>query len=97
SIEISVVFPAPFSPSRAWTSPLRTSKSTSSLAGLPSNAFDRPHARSTTEPRAFCGSAIRCPDEANSDKCAAFGLLLNGADDALDVERHVRVNRARRG
>ena len=35
----SVVFPAPFSPSSAWTSPERTSKSTSSFATTPGKRF----------------------------------------------------------
>src|SRR3990172_11604050 len=36
---MSVVLPAPFSPSRAWTSPARTSRLTRSLAWTPGNAL----------------------------------------------------------
>ena len=36
---ISVDLPAPFSPSSAWTSPRRSSKSTWSLATMPGNGF----------------------------------------------------------
>src|SRR6186997_3155417 len=45
---ISVDFPAPFSPSRAWISPRRRSKSTRSLARTPGNRFVIPRSSSTT-------------------------------------------------
>src|SRR5262245_54839187 len=35
-----VVLPAPFSPSRTWTSPARNSRSTSDRAGTPSKLFE---------------------------------------------------------
>src|SRR5437868_4825704 len=34
--------PAPFSPSKAWTSPLRTSRSAAAMARKPSNDLDMP-------------------------------------------------------
>ena len=43
---MSVLLPAPFSPSRAWTSPTRTSKSTPSLATTPGKRLTMPR-RST--------------------------------------------------
>src|SRR2546425_8536447 len=41
-IRMSVDFPAPFSPSRAWTSPPRTSKLTSFSAGNPAKDLAMP-------------------------------------------------------
>src|SRR5437763_15667399 len=39
---INVDLPAPFSPTSAWISPARTSKSTASRARTPGNDFDSP-------------------------------------------------------
>ena len=39
---MSVDLPAPFSPSSAWTSPARRSKSTSSLATMPGKRLTMP-------------------------------------------------------
>ena len=39
---MSVDLPAPFSPSRAWTSPVRRSKLTSSLATMPGKRLTMP-------------------------------------------------------
>src|SRR6476619_3244173 len=43
---IRVLLPAPFSPSKAWISPERRSKSTSSLATMPGKALTMPRASS---------------------------------------------------
>src|SRR5581483_10119190 len=47
---ISVDFPAPFSPSRAWTSPARRSKSTWSSATMPGKRFVMPRSSRTVSP-----------------------------------------------
>src|SRR6476620_2908602 len=56
---ISVLLPAPFSPSRAWISPDRSSKSTWSWATTPGNALTIPAASSAAtdaEPAASAGA-----------------------------------------
>src|SRR5262245_2709222 len=45
---MSVVFPAPFSPRSAWTSPRRRSRSTWSLATTPGKRFVIPRSSRTT-------------------------------------------------
>jgi len=45
---ISVVLPAPFSPSRAWTSPGATSKETSSFASTPGKRLVIPRIATAT-------------------------------------------------
>ena len=52
---ISVDFPAPFSPSRAWISPARSAKSTASRAVTPPNRFVIP--RSASRGRSPVGSS----------------------------------------
>src|SRR4051794_29959886 len=57
---ISVDLPAPFSPRSACTSPLRTSRETSSLATMPGNLFVMPRisrtSSSVTRPRSYPGT-----------------------------------------
>src|SRR5690242_17947180 len=53
---MSVVLPAPFSPSRAWTSPQRAQKSTRSLAITPGNCLQRPRISTAS---ATAGSGLR--------------------------------------
>src|SRR6266568_1166422 len=53
---ISVDLPAPFSPSSAWTSPWRRSKSTLSFASTPGNRFVIP--RSSSRGASAMGPAI---------------------------------------
>src|SRR5438093_1018816 len=57
-IFISVDFPAPFSPSSAWTSPRLRSKSTWSLASTPGNRFVMPRS-SRTGAASIGGDAMR--------------------------------------
>ena len=52
-IFISVDLPAPFSPTRPWTWPARSSRSTSSSTVCPTKRFVRPRALSTTSPLAW--------------------------------------------
>src|SRR3954470_12651374 len=58
---ISVDLPAPFWPSRQWTSPARTSRSTPSSARTPGNALTIPRICSSgaaTAPPDFCSALI---------------------------------------
>ena len=61
---ISVLLPAPFSPSSAWTSPARRSKSTWSLATTPGNALTMPRA---SRAGAATGAAV--------SRCAGVGVI----------------------
>src|SRR6267378_5296725 len=73
----SVDFPAPFSPSKAWTSPSRASKSTESLARTPGK-------RLVIERMATAGAAPAVTFEFMRRLSAAFGV----ADHALDKPVH---------
>src|SRR5215207_2342101 len=78
----SVVLPAPFSPRSAWTSPRRSSSSTSTRAGTPSKLFVM--WRATT-----AGSAA-CPPAAFPGSALDAGHTLDGPVDEvrlLGVER----------
>src|SRR5688572_31856284 len=63
-ILISVDFPAPFSPTSAWTSPRRREKSTRSSAVAPAKRLTIPSMRRMTSPSwafrvsAICGAVI---------------------------------------
>src|SRR5215475_504388 len=74
---ISVDLPAPFSPSSAWTSPCRRSKSTWSFATTPGNRFVMPLSSRTVE-----GSTATAGDSRE----AADGALLERSRD-LDLAR----------
>src|SRR4026208_1146490 len=74
---ISVDLPAPFSPSRAWTSPPRRSKSTWSLATTPGTCFVIPRGSRTVE-----GSTATAGDSRE----AAGGALLERSG-RLDLAR----------
>lgn len=56
-----VVFPAPFSPSRAWTSPARTSKLTRSLARTPGKVLVMSRMRTSGGCSARAGRCSRDP------------------------------------
>src|SRR6185312_2276553 len=72
----SVLLPAPFSPSRACTSPAWISRSTSALATTPGKRFVTP--RSVT-----AGTAVTLRGSFTGGRSA-----LGGADDALDEPVH---------
>src|SRR6266508_5199965 len=75
-----VVFPAPFSPSSAWTSPFRSSRSTPSRAGAPSKLLLIPRARTTTPSEgASAGSRAGSPSVG-----IAAGTSLRDPAHALD-------------
>src|SRR5712692_6779429 len=73
----SVDFPAPFSPSRAWTWPSRASKSTESLARTPGN-------RLVIERMASAGTGPAVTSEFMTRLSASLGV----ADHALDEPIH---------
>src|SRR6476620_6840833 len=73
----SVVFPAPFSPSSAWTSPAAASKSTWSFATTAGNRFVIPRSATAEEEG---GEARASPPSAL--------LALGATDDALDEPGH---------
>src|SRR6266550_9595973 len=68
---ISVLFPAPFSPSRAWISPDSSSKATWSFATTPGNALTIPLA-STAGVADACGAAVIGPPLA---RCRGRGRM----------------------
>src|SRR5215218_5244133 len=70
----SVVFPAPFSPSKAWTSPSAASKSTRSFATTAGNRFVIPR-------RATAGGEAATTSPPNR-------LALRAADHAFDEPVH---------
>src|SRR5207247_8419450 len=74
----SVLLPAPFSPSRACTSPTAASKSTRSFASTPGKRFVIP--RSATAARG--GAAVACTTVSSA------ALTLWTADDSLDQPVH---------
>src|SRR5438093_12401743 len=84
---ISVDLPAPFSPSRACTSPRRRSKSTSSLASTPGNRFVMPRS-SRTAGASMRSDSMRLETtsgaEAPLDDPVSAVLLLDGGRD-LDL------------
>jgi hypothetical protein len=59
----NVLLPAPFSPSRAWTSPERRSKSTPFSASIPPKRLRIPRMRSNVRPAAgVAGADSAMPD-----------------------------------
>src|SRR4029453_9431878 len=101
---ISVDLPAPFSPSRAWTSPPRTSRSTWSLARTPGNCFVIPRSSRTggsvTTRRSYaeggpCGppsvrrTGLRLEGRRDLD-LPGDDLLLESADPRLVGSGHLR-------
>ncbi len=61
AIRMAVVFPAPFSPSRAWTSPARTSKSIRSLARRSPKRLVMPRSASAGAPGETGGAPSGAP------------------------------------
>src|SRR6476469_5152474 len=61
---IRVLLPAPFSPSSAWTSPRRRSKSTSSLASTPGKCLTIPRASTARAGAAPAGAPLPAPEPA---------------------------------
>src|SRR5918995_546962 len=80
---MSVDLPAPFSPSRAWTSPLATERSTPSQATTPGNRLVM--SRSSTFIRAWRSRGRRCLDLAVDD------LLAQLLDLVLQLLGHLAV------
>src|SRR5436189_6112009 len=72
----SVLLPAPFSPSRACTSPAAASKSTPSFATTPGNRFVIP--RSATPEGGGGGEACPSPSE-----LSAFGATDHAVDEPV--------------
>src|SRR3954470_16270277 len=75
-ILIRVLLPAPFSPSRAWTSPGRTSKSTSSRATTPGKTLRMPCISSTGTEAATSGITSLC------SASVSISILTQGATTA---------------
>src|SRR6202035_913744 len=71
--DINVDLPAPFSPSRAWTSPAWTSKSTRSLATTEPNLFVMPFSSSAGAPE-LAGTGL---DVIQTVYGTVFGMLLS--------------------
>ncbi len=70
-----VLLPAPFSPSRAWISPLRSSKSTPSLATTPGKRLTMPRI-STASGLGAAGASLMgwlasCNEEARDERVVA--------------------------
>src|SRR5579862_7069462 len=85
-----VLLPAPFSPSRAWTSPTPASKSTPSFATTPGKRFTIPRIATAAPEGAAAAGGVTC--------CSVEGFVLRLArrrpDDALDEPVHA-VERVR--
>src|SRR5919201_7170898 len=85
----SVLLPAPFSPSRACTSPAAASKSTRSFATTPGKCFVIPRIET-----AGTGGAPSAPLRSSwvwigvSPTCFDISLALGAADHALDEPVH---------
>src|SRR5262249_333435 len=77
----SVLLPAPFSPSRAWTSPAAASRFTASFASTPGKRFVIPRIATA----ASRGAAVAMEFSSN---LLAGSDLRNGADDPLDEPLH---------
>src|SRR5215204_4471470 len=77
----SVVLPAPFSPSSAWTSPCAASKSTPSFATTAGNRFVIP--RSAT-----AGGMAGVVESGEAETPPPIRLALGAADHALDEPGH---------
>jgi hypothetical protein len=75
-MRMSVDLPAPFSPTMAWISPGRTSKSTASSAIVASNRLQIASARTTGRPP-LLAAITRCPSEFSTSACFAAALELN--------------------
>src|SRR6476661_7025414 len=72
---IRVLLPAPFSPSSAWTSPRRRSKSTSSLASTPGKRLTIPRASTASDD----GSPGAAPGPASAAPAPAAAVEGSGA------------------
>src|SRR5439155_6692274 len=85
--EQSVVFPAPFSPRRAWISPASRSRSTPSFAVVPKKDFVMPVSRTTTAESTPAGpmGASRIGLPPRSVNAALRSALRDGALDARGV------------
>ena len=82
-----VDLPAPFSPSKAWTSPLLTVRSTSSLATTPGNRFVIPFS-STFTGRGSAPFPSELPSLFGSDQLTGLAvddLLLELLDVCLEL------------
>src|SRR6476620_10495540 len=92
-ILISVLLPAPFSPSRACTSPVRTSKSTSSRATTPGKALRMPCISSTgTETADSAVTSLCRASESISvlpQGAAAASVEQDGDEDDQPVDRQL--------
>src|SRR6478672_6919773 len=85
---ISVLLPAPFSPSSAWISPVRSSKSTWSLARTPGNALTIPDASiasTDADPAEGAGPGADSPGEGGG--AAVIATPLDGWCPAAGVAR----------
>src|SRR5512138_3127404 len=107
---ISVDFPAPFSPSSAWTSPGSSSKSTASFASTPGNCLVIPRI-SRTGPAALiardstvlsraceemsCGRAVPARPHGASARLELRRRLDLAGDDLLLDDVHLRDERLR--
>jgi hypothetical protein len=99
---ISVVLPAPFSPSKAWISPPETSTVTSSFATTPGNRFVMPFSsRCMTAPAEHSQGANGVCSEARTPEMrkgagsprhpsrVAIGAPLGGVVGGIDRDRAV--------
>src|SRR5438046_3966146 len=86
---MSVVLPAPFSPSSAWISPSSTTRSTWSLATTPRNRLVIPSSSSfrAPYPRVCSGLVVLGVDRDRS----VLDALLDGVDLGLQVGRHLAL------
>src|SRR4051794_32886295 len=94
-ILISVLLPAPFSPSRACTSPVRTSKSTSSRATTPGKILRMPCISSTgtdattSEVMSLCRASVSIPDLVLTQRAATASVEQHGDQDDQAVDRQL--------
>src|SRR5437773_1946267 len=75
----SVLLPAPFSPSRACTSPTAASKSTASFATTPGNRFVMPRSRTAG------ATACVTPAPISVEPCSGAGTAALAGRRALDA------------